>query len=87
MDEAARAKWRNLVTLVVAGMWGVFLLVTVDMDSWRGWTLSEIVLRIPCACSALRFPFSFCLFVAFPFVVGWMDVRAVERSSLALSRT
>ncbi len=48
MDEAARAKWRNLVTLVVAGVWAVALFVTVDMDSWRGWTLSEIVLRIPC---------------------------------------
>lgn len=50
MDEAARAKWRNLLTLVAAGVYATVLLVTVDMESWRGWTLSEIVWRIPCAC-------------------------------------
>ena len=36
-------------------VWAVALLVTVDMESWRGWTLSEIVLRIPCTFGMIGF--------------------------------
>lgn len=36
-------------------VWAVALLVTVDMESWRGWTLSEIVLRIPCTFGMIVF--------------------------------
>lgn len=50
MDQAILKKWLNLVLLVAAGVYGFSLLVTVDMDNWRGWTLQEIMLRIPCKC-------------------------------------
>jgi len=48
MDKEILKKWLNLVLLVAAGVYGTSLLVTVDMDNWRGWTLQEITLRIPC---------------------------------------
>lgn len=47
MDKQILKKWLNLVLLVAAGVYGTSLLVTVDMDNWRGWTLQEIMLRIP----------------------------------------
>ncbi len=50
MDAATMAKWTNLVVVVGAGIYALSLLVTVDMDNWRGWTLQEIMLRIPCEC-------------------------------------
>jgi len=48
IDKEILKKWLNLVLLVAAGVYGTSLLVTVDMDNWRGWTLQEIMLRIPC---------------------------------------
>lgn len=50
MDKEILKKWLNLVLLVAAGVYGTSLLITVDMDNWRGWTLQEIMLRIPCKC-------------------------------------
>jgi hypothetical protein len=67
MDKQIVKKWLNLVLLVAAGVYGTSLLVTVDMDNWRGWTLQEIMLRIPCkSCNKLMavglvfYPFSSC---------------------------
>lgn len=51
IDEASKAKWLNLMLLVGAGVYATSLLVTVDMEHWRGWTLQEIFLRIPCKLS------------------------------------
>jgi len=46
------AKWRNLVLLIAAAVYATSILITVDMESWRGWTIQEIMLRIPCKLSA-----------------------------------
>jgi len=55
MDKQILKKWLNLVLLVAAGVYGTSLLVTVDMDNWRGWTLQEIMLRIPCkSCNKIQ---------------------------------
>jgi hypothetical protein len=40
-------KLLNLAVLLTAGLWMITNILTVDADIWRGWTLQEVLLRLP----------------------------------------